>query len=1034
MKRALAERAKQQKNEQQAARVGINVTTMSSSHNSQNHHSLSFTQQPLHHTPQQQQEQSQENNFRIPKNASPRPPATTAATTKSMTPPTKTNSTNNPKKRIRLSSSSASATTTTPNDNSRSRSRTTNNLSPLLVPSTFHSSFIKPPNVLLSAAGASEQQQQEEDEEDETNAQTNTKFYLKYQNQALASELYNYKFSIDILEKERKKRREECKLVYDMMSNMIGVWNSMEVVLFESLKKKMGDDTNMDIDMEYSPGGKSNLTNLIKQSKKASSSSLSPPSTGNGTDVENIYNVMESMIQLANLSNSLFQQEEDLEQNGIKQEEEGGHDANDDGMSNTTNIRDVLVQDYKREKEFLKIFSETTTSFSKRMNNLQGLVLNIIQHSLIDKSHTDQNSTKTQNASAMNEVINLGQVTEQITILQNNIIELESKMGDLAKDRDTAKESEKRVRRGLYRVATGRMNITEVLMAIEESSSLNIEDLEELQKDFLSLSSPKGMKSNIKGGSSKSDAVNTSDRGQGGTSMTSTSGSFAESTAIVIDGKELGVDDVVQMKKKIDDLQLINNSRDKKITELMTDKEEQDKKINSILHKGNADSVDDDSIKSSKLFIEASTRLEVTQRDNKDLKNQLESVMERWKVTKSDLELFRNKIDELSETHCQRMKELSGESIDGIDNEDGDHQEYAQSVKIVQLEHKLKHALDSVRQAEKMKSSLMDTSAMNETLQRQLNELMTKNTQLAVSNAATRETSSVSPSSLDISPNRSTDGKDDKLYRLKREYSASMVSKERAEKERDSLIAMNVRLQQQSVEKDDMNAKSLSTILHLKQLSEQLEQEKSLLEKKLKSANQLAVMTRLTANAKEKVEREAMAQKELAEEAERRTKSEMEALLREKDVLLEELSINKSQVEKSNSELNKLKHRCDDLVSNSTVNQQQIMKLSEDLEVVKKDAIEAVRKAALAKTHMSSGSSNKFNSEFTAEQLTIQVNALKSRISCPVCNTRDKKVIITRCRHMFCRQCVELNLESRNRKCPSCGLRFDRKDVEDVWF
>ena len=80
------------------------------------------------------------------------------------------------------------------------------------------------------------------------------------------------------------------------------------------------------------------------------------------------------------------------------------------------------------------------------------------------------------------------------------------------------------------------------------------------------------------------------------------------------------------------------------------------------------------------------------------------------------------------------------------------------------------------------------------------------------------------------------------------------------------------------------------------------------------------------------------------------------------------------------------------------------------------------------------GPGNKFKSAFTAEELTIQVKELKNRLACPVCNTRDKKVIITRCKHMFCRQCVNANLEGRNRKCPSCGIRFDKKDVEDVWF
>lgn len=81
---------------------------------------------------------------------------------------------------------------------------------------------------------------------------------------------------------------------------------------------------------------------------------------------------------------------------------------------------------------------------------------------------------------------------------------------------------------------------------------------------------------------------------------------------------------------------------------------------------------------------------------------------------------------------------------------------------------------------------------------------------------------------------------------------------QRAEKERDALIKTNVRLLKQSAEKDDMNAKSLSTILHLKHVTKQLEQEKEILEQKKKSSTQLALAARLATNAKERVHEEAM--------------------------------------------------------------------------------------------------------------------------------------------------------------------------------
>jgi E3 ubiquitin-protein ligase BRE1 len=244
---------------------------------------------------------------------------------------------------------------------------------------------------------------------------------------------------------------------------------------------------------------------------------------------------------------------------------------------------------------------------------------------------------------------------------------------------------------------------------------------------------------------------------------------------------------------------------------------------------------------------------------------------------------------------------------------------------------------------------------------------------------------------------------------------------------------MNMRLQQQSVEKDDMNAKSLSSILHLKQLSEQLEQEKNILEKNLKSAQQLALAARLAAFAKARVEHEAKREKAALEEQIHQMQASSDLLQKEKGETETQLAVARTKVECSKSDMSDLQKRCDELVAALVENEKERRRLEEALVVAKKDAIDAAQKAAAAQAQ-ARGPGSKFETAFTAEELTIQVKELKNRLTCPVCNTRDKKVIITRCRHMFCRNCVDASLQGRNRKCPSCGLRFDKKDVEDVWF
>ena len=73
----------------------------------------------------------------------------------------------------------------------------------------------------------------------------------------------------------------------------------------------------------------------------------------------------------------------------------------------------------------------------------------------------------------------------------------------------------------------------------------------------------------------------------------------------------------------------------------------------------------------------------------------------------------------------------------------------------------------------------------------------------------------------------------------------------------------NARLLKQSSDKDDMNAKSLSTILHLKQRNEELGKENAIIKEKAQASQQLNLAARLAANAKERVGEEAMKEKEV---------------------------------------------------------------------------------------------------------------------------------------------------------------------------
>lgn len=64
----------------------------------------------------------------------------------------------------------------------------------------------------------------------------------------------------------------------------------------------------------------------------------------------------------------------------------------------------------------------------------------------------------------------------------------------------------------------------------------------------------------------------------------------------------------------------------------------------------------------------------------------------------------------------------------------------------------------------------------------------------------------------------------------------------------------------------------------------------------------------------------------------------------------------------------------------------------------------------------------------------FELKELQKLVNCSVCQDQRKNVLIGKCFHMFCRDCVDSNLKSRNRKCPTCKKMFGQDDVKAVWF
>lgn len=68
------------------------------------------------------------------------------------------------------------------------------------------------------------------------------------------------------------------------------------------------------------------------------------------------------------------------------------------------------------------------------------------------------------------------------------------------------------------------------------------------------------------------------------------------------------------------------------------------------------------------------------------------------------------------------------------------------------------------------------------------------------------------------------------------------------------------------------------------------------------------------------------------------------------------------------------------------------------------------------------------------EKLQQEMREFRGILKCCICHERQKEVVITKCYHLFCSQCVQRIIESRHRKCPTCSASFGPNDVKPIYI
>jgi len=227
------------------------------------------------------------------------------------------------------------------------------------------------------------------------------------------------------------------------------------------------------------------------------------------------------------------------------------------------------------------------------------------------------------------------------------------------------------------------------------------------------------------------------------------------------------------------------------------------------------------------------------------------------------------------------------------------------------------------------------------------------------------------------------------------------------------LQSQNVRLLQQLNEKDDRNAQLMKDCINLEHRERLLKDDHGLSQKQLEqcqSANKAQEELRKAETTQSKLLRDQL--NKIQEEI--RIKSQQ---IESQQRLVKEAHEKNMEITEQNKQLKTALDEIsgsDERLSNLNNEAIKAKRLEEEKLVLKKklDKLKASKDTVLKE----------------------EVKTYKAMITCAVCKERRKSAVIAKCFHVFCRQCIQLTLSARHRKCPGCARPFSDSDVHDIYL
>eukprot|EP00587_Corethron_hystrix_P000873 CAMPEP_0113306298 /NCGR_PEP_ID=MMETSP0010_2-20120614/5602_1 /TAXON_ID=216773 ORGANISM="Corethron hystrix, Strain 308" /NCGR_SAMPLE_ID=MMETSP0010_2 /ASSEMBLY_ACC=CAM_ASM_000155 /LENGTH=1110 /DNA_ID=CAMNT_0000160931 /DNA_START=742 /DNA_END=4071 /DNA_ORIENTATION=+ /assembly_acc=CAM_ASM_000155 len=569
--------------------------------------------------------------------------------------------------------------------------------------------------------------------------------------------------------------------------------------------------------------------------------------------------------------------------------------------------------------------------------------------------------------------------------LKEKIKKLKRKVADLSAARDETNKLSHRIHRKLEKLAAG-TPIREVLKEVEEGLGACGND-------------------------------NVSDDGSDGASASSqaTSKNPVSDNAI------------------IKELEAVLECREQKINELLQLQDENEFKITKLVSERKTPS--EKEIKKSDVYKKLSLKLSSAHKAQKVADVELVTITQRLATARGEILLLHKKLEDQREKYERRWRDLvqlsesrgvreSPERIrSGAGGLNGDKKNTnldnyydKKDEKIVELEHKLRQALGGARHTETYRTALEEARLLSEALEGEVEDLKRK---LTLSTQ---------------SPTGGAGRQERPMDNLLRENSSLR-----------QLARANSRLLKQGAQKEEVNVASLSEIMKLKQQEELQSQEIAALKKRAKEAEQISLAARMASNARARLEEEILKEKREFEDQITLLREECVKASSDKEEgerICEKLKGDISTMAKEKTEV---EARCEELAKELSKSsrehirlEEKVVKLKATLQLAAATAPDggggtSASSASAPENQHGSSRLSAAEAQFTPQQMAIQIRNLKHKLACPVCKDREKKCILKRCNHMFCRQCVDENIKNRSRKCPACGLSFGKDDVGDVW-